>query len=957
MNKKFKNYFNKSITSILILSTLALPFFDISKAYAQVQGGYDAGGGYSSETQVSGGIGGYIQVLTPAIQELPLCREKIANSKIKNLFGNNTYTFKDGKIESARNAKARAAAAVDSESIPVSDVGAREEIKNTNQELGQVKESVSALEENDSCLKSIGRMVTKILLQKITLSTVEWINTGFEGKPLFLQDPGKFFGDIATTEILQFRAEIDNPTLYPFGRDFLKAQVSQINRRFAQNARYSANELIAQTTPEYSAATFSTDFSKGGWNAWTAITQVPANNPIGFQVIASNELSLRLAGTSASNAERKQQEIQQSEGFLGVERCVEAPNITKSAHLAALERNQREKISVPYYIDNEKASNNPDDQSNIAYQEIDKPNGQIIGTCPGNRWEYVTPGKTISEFATKIVNYPDNNILRADDLNAAIATIMDAALNKFIPDLANKGLALLGTEGRDGSYIIDGSNRTTGGYSQTELDFPKTALGTNWLKENYNFNIRTGLTQAVIDEQRIYQRKLLEENKILDDLITTVYQLDYCIPGPHPGFEEDSRRTLAAVKNTIVAKTPTDFINQDKDQVIKLIKTGASLAGAAIGASIGTAVLPIVGTAIGAAIGVVAGLIIDLLDKKDEYELTDIYYGLNLKMFTGIRVNAKNTKFALLRTKQSLTNVFDTILERYIELIHKYYTPEFLPTIAPTAAIEFNKIPGYRKTIENNEYASNILDGVIVRLAKLKDQLDTMNPEQNSYAEYLPLINEFSRLSASMVTGNDIAKIVDSSKEYSSQIKYVYDDLLKGPFGCEKDLETNRRATPGQTIQLRQTKRAEYPFKKWYDYNTLASGTVIPVPEDLFAYNITIKAPTKPGEPDLRPRMPSQDTPYGPGFLSRVAFDFTAGDPGVTMGCEALRDAPSGGDGDTGSYANILDCIVVSDTIYNVNSWPVSVGRNKLGPAINGQTGAKVNEQRDSSFEQTIGIY
>ena len=95
-----------------------------------------------------------------------------------------------------------------------------------------------------------------MMLQKITLSTVEWINNGFGGKPAFIQDPGEFFGDIAKNEIIQFGLEIDDPILYPFGKAFMRSQAEAFNTHFAQNAQYSLNELIQNTTPQYSSETF-----------------------------------------------------------------------------------------------------------------------------------------------------------------------------------------------------------------------------------------------------------------------------------------------------------------------------------------------------------------------------------------------------------------------------------------------------------------------------------------------------------------------------------------------------------------------------------------------------------------------------------------------------------------------------------------------------------------------------
>ncbi|MFA7285932.1 MAG: hypothetical protein WC011_03770 [Candidatus Paceibacterota bacterium] len=968
MNKKLPKYFKKSLVSILILSIFSAPFLGVSKVYAQLTssnqaGSYSSQGQYPTGNSITGGIGGYVQILGPAIQELPHCRNAIASSWAKNLFGNNSYAVDDiGRIFDREDAKKISSDLSSSESIPVADFEARAKLEKIDKKEQEQLEQDRKRLENELCLKSIGQMIVKMLLQKLTVSTVEWINNGFDGKPLFLQDPGQFFGDIAKNEILQFKLEIDNPTLYPFGRDFLKSLSGTLNNRFAQNARYSANELIQRTTPEYSSTTFSADFSKGGWNAWTALTQVPANNPIGFNIITSNELAIRLEGTSSSSAQKAQVALDQSGGFLGDQRCAQPKGITREQHRAALIKGERE---LEEYTEIAPGDNEGDlDQ----YVTKTRPTGKVIGIC--EKWEYVTPGKLIAEAATKVVSYPDNNLLKADDLNAAIAAIMDALLNRWSQDLANKGFASFSNDGASGGFIIDGDNRTSGATSQTELDFPKTALGTNWLRENSDFNIRTDLTQAVIDEQRIYQRKLLEQNQVLDDLITTVYQLDYCIPGPHPGFEEDSRRTLNAVKNTIPSKTASDFEDITKEQIVKIAKAGAALGGAAIGASLGTAVLPIVGTAVGAAIGVLTGAIIDWVAGDNNEDKLEAYYSAILKGYTGIHTNEfdKAEYKAGIRGKQDITNAMDSMLDRYIKLMNRYYKQEFLPTVTPSARIEFRKVPGYRKTIESNEYAASVLEGVIVRLAKLKDELDTMNPAitpgaNKTYNDYLPLINEFARLSASMVTGNDIGKVTDDIREYSSQIKYVYDDLLTGPYGCEKELHEDKSEL--EKI-LKQTLRAEYPFKIWYDYNTLGPNVDIPAPTELRKYNIVPPNERLDSEGRKKPanQMPSYhqgpfskaSDAFGPGFLSSVAMnwskpqDWPKPQSAEVEGCQELINNHH----DYKSYT--IDCLLVGDLFFHVNQWPVSVGR-KQGLPLSGEKGANINEQKDVSFEQTIGVY
>lgn len=1019
-----QKYFKKGITSILILSIFLSMFLPFSIIYAQTSGGYSSNGGYPTGGGLTGGISANISALSPLISSLPLCANKLGISKVKGLFKDVSSVIKSKEAEDGIDSKIQPESLNDAFVIEVKDVSLNTKIDTNNKNQNDIKKSVGETNENDTCLKSIARIVTKMLLQKITVSTVEWINNGFEGQPLFLQDPGKFFGDIAKNEFLQFKLEIDDPTLYPFGRNFLRNQALNLNRRFADNARYSLNELIQRTTPEYTAVSFGTNFSYGGWAAWDALTQVPANNPLGFNILASTELSARLEGTSFSKGQEAQKTLDQSGGFLGDERCVEPEGLTRAEHNAALIKGEKEyegnytdndRDGVPDYLDNSVNTDPNDNDGDGVPNSIDKtPNneikgqftGYIIGTC--KKWEYVTPGKLIAESATKFVHYPDNSILAAEDLNTAIATITDALLNRWTADLANKGFANFGTEGASGDYIYDENNLTTGGYGQVDQDFPKSFTNSSWLRENPDFNIRTDLTQALIDEQRIYQQRLEDENRVLEDLITTVRQLDYCIPGPHPGWEDESERYLANQMKGIPTKTLQDFEADAGEQILEGVTTGLlNTFTHGIGGPVFSAFKKLTGT--------------------EPYQLLSKYYAGIVIGLTGLSIDRRDT---LISSKYEISSAFDTIFNRYIKLIKKHYNRDFLPEITPQARIEFRKIAGYQQKINNNEYAIYTLTGIINRLSRLKDQLDKLDPDSTPYETYLPMINEFGRLSASMVTGNDIAKIIDDIKEESDQIKYVYDDLLTGPYGCEAEMET-RELTGTANDLLLKTLRANYPFDILYDYNKLSKDQEIPSvdnnpnpPKDnetgiliLEKYNInknpgnkmpsyhagpfidkikTTKAVTAVGQwPDGAPKLGQIDVPYydikedgcakngetepgnnssyqdvcgdqkstayGPGFLSSVAFDFET-DNEEPIDCRDYGKET----GETKYIADnksILDCLKVSDLFIGVNRWPVTVGRKQGNPVSGipqlGEGGPLDIRNRNefTSFEQLIGVY
>ena len=704
-------------------------------------------------------------------------------------------------------------------------------------------------------------MVIKMLLQKITLSTVNWINSGFDGKPSFIQDPGKFFGDIAKNEILQFGLEINNPELFPFGKAWLQNQAIHFNNKFADNARYSLDEMIRNTTPQFSAQAFQLNFSHGGWGAWSAMTQYPQNNPLGFQLMASDELQRRLEGTSQSTARNVREALEAADGFLGDQRCINAETGQVSFSITKAEENAALRETPPRYL------------------------------C--SSWEYVTPGKLVAEWATSTINYPENNLLKADDLNDAVAAILDALLSRFSTDMMAKGYAYFNDEGVDGTFVYNPDALREDYTSWTEKDFAPVHLTSSWLSANPNFNIRADLTQALIDEQRTYADKLNLQNKELNSttdgkdykmgdsgisnaygLIPAITQLDYCIPGPHPGWEEDSRRVLDAVTNVIIPETEQSLANRDKDDIIKTVQLVAPLAGVAsgtaIGAAIGTAAFPIVGTVIGAALGAFTGWAVSRIFGDDNAEKVRIYYAGIIQIFTGLETywEEDNGKMVqALSSKQGAVQALNIMLERYIDIMHLAYSPKVLPSIYKEAATEFYKLKGYTQIIANNEEAVSVTKNVVNALGEIKNDIDALNAEfpdgGDEYENKLKVqINAFGRLSSSMVNGDDIANADNLLKQIIDEKIYVYKDLLKGPLGCEKDLEEAKEGKLGLSDQLHATKRMDYPFPILYTYNVPAGG-VISDPFPLIS-NLTV-----PNKTNMKAIYPAS---YGPGFLSYYSF-------------------------------------------------------------------------------------
>ena len=824
-----RKYFRKIISLFIILGVFLVPLsflFSAKTAKAQLD---ITNGGISGGSSNSGGssLSAYISGLGPAITQLPLCKKAI-KSGLSDLFGSNTPEYDDSggytdestgiyydsqggyygddgvyysqaaQDEETNLDDTSTTASAVSESVPVKDGDSIKQQKDLNKKTADIKSTSASIEKNDTCLKSIGRLIIKMLLQKITMATVNWINSGFNGGPAFVQNPSKFFGDIATNEILQFKIEIGDPSKFPFGKAFMQGVAKNFSKKFADNAQYSLDTMIKATNPKNSAIGFSTDFTKGGWDAWKAMTQNPGNNPMGFKLEASNELNNRLAGLNKTIAQKTTEALQEANGFLGDYRCADPKGLSKEDN----DKGVKERTTDP--------------TGTGTYQ---------YDVC--KKWEYVTPGKIISEKATTAINYPDNQLLKAQDLNDSLAAIIDALVNHFGQKIIDEGLAGLNAFSEAGSnFQMDYANIDNGSGVKTGSTFNSSQIGSSaFLQQNPNFDITKDITQALIDTQRTYIDKLKAQNDGLmrassssingyDGLIPAIYQLDYCIPGPNPDWENKAKNSLAkfekaALANANKAKTHDDYI-------------------------------AMIGQMAAGPFGGIVGLVQDGIDKCGSPGLSAQARELNssYNTLTGANLQINADPKACTTPEQFISNINST-LSKYTGLVKKNFE-DLSRTLSMTneARTQFSKINGYRQMIEDNKVKIAYIQSIVTQLENIKSSVAELesgfqngtleltdgnqNEEDQHKFELQQEIDAFANISSNIVTGDDIAVADNLSKQIADKEDYVKSITVvdSKTLSCENQLSTwalkNSITVANDTNSVE--KRPNYQDLHLYDY-------------------------------------------------------------------------------------------------------------------------------------------
>lgn len=150
------------------------------------------------------------------------------------------------------------------------------------------------------------------MIDDMVKSTITWANTGFNGNPAYITNPGRYFTNIADQTAGSFIAGSDLGFMCSPFRDTIRLSLAL--------EYYQPPENQFQCTlsgVKGNIENFYEDFSAGGWDSWFSMTQNPTNNPYGAYVTAKDELDSRIAkAVGMASAEQAA-----NQGFLSLKDC------------------------------------------------------------------------------------------------------------------------------------------------------------------------------------------------------------------------------------------------------------------------------------------------------------------------------------------------------------------------------------------------------------------------------------------------------------------------------------------------------------------------------------------------------------------------------------------------------------------------------------------------------------
>ena len=407
-------------------------------------------------------------------------------------------------------------------------------------------------------------MIANQLIQRMTASVVNWINTGFEGSPAFLTNPEGFFtdvGDQITGELIDKTgalSQLCSPFSFDLRLNIALNQASSMNKRYSctlqtiiNNSRNSVNNIGRNSgiimTGSADGATLGNfingDFSQGGWGGFVAYTTQAQNNPIGAWIMADSDLHSRIDQKKAST----NNDLNRGAGFLSWNKCTDVTNqFTLDPSMGGTDvpadgRSTLEIAGSQYGL-------NPSDIRDLekngygstGYNDLGKATG-IKKTTKGGKTTYQdcsvqTPGSMIAGSLQKQLNLPADKLVLVKTISDSIDAITGALVNQMF----TQGLAAL-----------SGHGSGLGGSSKAYL--------TQLSEESYN--------QNSFDIQSAKNRSLSASNSIISLGQDTIKQYDQTL-----GLLSTERTEYIGLRSCFSAKiTSPNFPNSQVDYGTRMI--------------------------------------------------------------------------------------------------------------------------------------------------------------------------------------------------------------------------------------------------------------------------------------------------------------------------------------------------------------------------------------------------
>lgn len=305
--------------------------------------------------------------------------------------------------------------------------------------------AAGSLSFNNCILKPLAQQMLVVLVRNIGASVVEWVNSGFEGKPLFVTDFEGLLTDTADGVIGSF---IEGSELGWLCNDFSAQIRLSLALKYSEPTRKKFTCTLSDIAGN--AENFLENNGGIGWNNWLELTTQPQNNVYGAYFTAKSELAQRVA----SKIDDKNKEVQRNAGFLNFTYCEEMESVAEAilregnaaspaAGLAGQEVGSGfqqptnfENFNAPGYTTTNFGGTN----TLIPTSASSRSNTNFSGTITPKGVPQCKPGKTKTGTPGSIIGSKLSSVINQSEVQLAVAQEIDQVIGAVLNQLAKKAI-------------------------------------------------------------------------------------------------------------------------------------------------------------------------------------------------------------------------------------------------------------------------------------------------------------------------------------------------------------------------------------------------------------------------------------------------------------------------------------------------------------------------------------
>ena len=347
-------------------------------------------------------------------------------------------------------------------------------------------------------LDHLATIIAKQILHHLTLSVINWINSGFQGNPGFVTNPGGFLLDAADQVTGSFIAQ-DGPLsnlCSPFSVDIRLSLALQQTQMY--NTRYTCtlgtiinnvkNTSLNVSVNGNNVATMQGflggDFSQGGWPAFIALTTENQNNPYGSYLQSESDLLTSIGKRKSALSF----DVQLGNGFMSWDNCSDITNSFENNAGSGLSTAQMNEL----YKNGDRAVKTGQDQFGNDYS-IQKTIGSDGKTVNYQSCQASTPGSAIASKLFTNLNAPEVELELANDINA----VVNALVTQLVSQMLSKGLNALSGGSSGGPSYTSQALQSVIQQTQTEYNSSQNQINSS-LNSSTNSQ-GSSYTQAIND--------------------------------------------------------------------------------------------------------------------------------------------------------------------------------------------------------------------------------------------------------------------------------------------------------------------------------------------------------------------------------------------------------------------------------------------------------------------------